>query len=175
MEDQKFIIFVTEPIEFNLSSLQFDATKKDLIPGDLEIKCLALELLEALNFLHNNAKIIHMGLAPEHIYVTKDGKCKLGGLNFGQQFSTADLINVPLNYDLRINEYGVVPNLRFAAPEISESAQCSVNSDLYSVGTIIYYMVALNKNKNPTILNQQDISDKSSHTFECNQLQKKLG
>ena len=84
MEDQKFIIFVTEPVEFNLSSLQFDATKKDLIPGDLEIKCLSLELLEALNFLHNNAKMIHMGLAPEHVYVTKEGKCKIGGLNFGQ-------------------------------------------------------------------------------------------
>ena len=122
MEDQKFIIFVTDPIEFNLSSLQFDATKKDMIPGDLEIKCLSLELLEAVNFLHNNAKMIHMGLAPEHVYITKDGKLKLGGLNFGQQFSTAETINVPLNYDLRINEYAVVPNHRFAAPEISESS-----------------------------------------------------
>ena len=83
MEDQKFLIFVTEPVETNLASLQFDATKKDLIPGELEIKCFGLELLEALNFLHNNAKLIHMGLAPEHIYITKDGKLKLGGLNFG--------------------------------------------------------------------------------------------
>lgn len=62
--------------------MQFDATKKELIPGDLEIKCQALELMEALIFLHNNAKMIHMGLAPEHIYITKDGKLKLGGLNF---------------------------------------------------------------------------------------------
>ena len=71
-------------MEFNLSSLLFDATKKDLIPGDLEIKCLSLELIEALNFLHSNAKTIHMGLAPEHIYITKDGKLKLAGLNFAQ-------------------------------------------------------------------------------------------
>ena len=84
MEDQKYLIYVTEPVEFNLSSLQFDATKKELIPGDLEIKCQALELMEALFFLHNNAKMIHMGLAPEHIYITKDGKLKLGGLNFAQ-------------------------------------------------------------------------------------------
>lgn len=60
----------------------FDATKKDQIPGDLEIKVLSLELLEALNFLHNNAKTMHMNLAPEHFYITKDGKLKLGGLNF---------------------------------------------------------------------------------------------
>lgn len=84
------------------------------------------------------------------------------------------MINVPLNYDLRINEYAVVPNLRFAAPEISENGQCSVNSDLFSVGTLIYYMVALNKGKSPTLLNQADISDKSSHTFECNQLSRKF-
>jgi len=81
-EDQKFIVFATEPVEMNLSSLIFDATKKDMIPGDLEIKCLALELLEALNFLHNNAKIMHMGLAPEHIYINKEGKLKIGGMNF---------------------------------------------------------------------------------------------
>lgn len=53
-----------------------------MVPGDLEIKCLSLELLEALNFLHNTARTMHMGLAPEHIYITKDGKLKLGGLNF---------------------------------------------------------------------------------------------
>lgn len=77
-------MFATEPVEFNLASLVFDATKKEMIPGDLEIKCLALELLEALNFLHNTAKTIHMGLAPEHVYITKEGKLKLGGLNFSQ-------------------------------------------------------------------------------------------
>jgi len=35
-----------------------------------------------MNFLHNNAKNMHMGLAPEHVYINKEGKLKLGGLNF---------------------------------------------------------------------------------------------
>ena len=61
-----------------------------------------------------------MGLAPEHLYITKDGKLKLGGLNFAQQFSTSDALHVPLNYDLKINELAVVPNMRFAAPELSD-------------------------------------------------------
>jgi len=82
LEDNKIIVFVTEPVEFNLASLVLDANKKEFIPGDLEIKCLTLELLEALNFLHMNAKTIHMNIAPEHIFVTKEGKLKLGGLNF---------------------------------------------------------------------------------------------
>ena len=82
IEDNKIIAFVTEPVEFNLASLVFDATKRELIPGDLEIKCIILELLEALNFLHSTAKTIHMNIAPENIYITKEGKAKLGGLNF---------------------------------------------------------------------------------------------
>jgi len=77
-------VFATEPVEYNLSSLVFDATKKELIPGDLEIKCLSIELIDAIKFLHGNAKTMHMGLAPEHIYITKEGKLKLGGLNFAQ-------------------------------------------------------------------------------------------
>jgi len=123
-----------------------------MIPGELEIKCLAHELMEAMSFLHGNAKMIHMGLAPEHVYITADGKLKLGGLNFSVQFSTADTITVPLNYDLRISDYSMIPNLKYAAPEVSESQQCSVQSDIFSVGTIIFYLAALNKGRNPNIL-----------------------
>ena len=75
-------MFVTEAIEFNLSSLVFDASKKDLIPGDLEIKCLMLELFEGLNFLHTTARTIHSNISPENLYITKEGKMKIGGLNF---------------------------------------------------------------------------------------------
>jgi SCY1-like protein 2 len=124
-----------------------------MIPGDLEIKCLSLELLEGLNFLHNNAKMIHMGLAPEHVYITSEGRLKIGGLNFSVQFSTSESLNVPLNYDLRIDEYSMVPNLRFAAPELSEKQSVSIQSDIFSVGNLLYYLVALNKNKSPNLLN----------------------
>jgi serine/threonine protein kinase len=110
--------------------------------------------------------MIHMNLAPENIYITPEGKLKIGGLNFALQFSTSDTLNVPLHFDMRINEYAVVPNLRFAAPEISEQSQVSVNSDIYSLGTLIYFMLALNKNKSPNLLSQADITDKQSHIFE---------
>lgn len=64
--------------------------------------------------------MIHMGLAPENIFITADGKLKLAGLNLSVQFSTAESLHVPLNYDLRVDQYSVIPNLRFAAPELSE-------------------------------------------------------
>jgi len=146
-----------------------------MIPGDLEIKCLSLELLEGLNFLQNNAKMIHMGLAPEHVYITSEGRLKIGGLNFSLQFSTSETLNVPLNYDLRIDEYSMVPNLRFAAPELSDKQSVSIQSDIFSVGTLLYYLVALNKNKSPNLLNQPDITDKQSHVNESGVLQRKIG
>ena len=99
-EDDKMIVYVTEPIECNLAALATDPSKKDLIPGDLEIKLIILELLEVLNFLHQTAKTIHMNLTPEHIYLTKEGKIKLAGFNFFQSFSTAESINIGLKYDL---------------------------------------------------------------------------
>jgi serine/threonine protein kinase len=82
LEDSKTIMYVTEPIEFNLSSLVFDQGKKEFIPGDLEIKCMTLEIMEGLNFLHSNAKTIHANISPENIFITKEGRLKLGGFNF---------------------------------------------------------------------------------------------
>jgi hypothetical protein len=82
---------------------------------------------------------------------------------------------VPLNYDLKIDEYAMVPNLRFAPPELSERQQVSIQSDIFSVANLLYYLVALNKNKSPNLLNQPDITDKQSHLHECGALPRKLG
>jgi len=37
--------------------------------------------MEALHFLHNNARWGHLMLSPENIYLTKQGKVKIGGMN----------------------------------------------------------------------------------------------
>jgi len=76
------IVFVTEPVEYNLSSFVRDVNMKEFIPGTLEIKCIMLEILEGLSFLHSTARTIHSNLAPENIYLTKEGKVKIAGLSF---------------------------------------------------------------------------------------------
>lgn len=93
IEDKTVIAFVTEPLEFNLASLVNDPTKKDMIPSEIDLKCIVLELMEVVNFLHANAKSIHCNISPEHIYVTKTGKLKIGGLNFMLPFSSADPVS----------------------------------------------------------------------------------
>jgi SCY1-like protein 2 len=92
IEDKSLIAFVTEPVEYTLANLENDASKKDLIPSDVDLKCIVLELMECVNFLHSNTKSIHMNISPEHLYVTKSGKLKLAGLNFITSITSPDPI-----------------------------------------------------------------------------------
>ena len=82
LEDKTVIVFISEPVDCNLASLCHDHTLRDRIPTDIDLKCMVLELMECVNFLHANAKTIHMNLCPDNIYITKEGKLKVGGLNF---------------------------------------------------------------------------------------------
>ena len=41
-----------------------------------------LELTEALLFLHNDVRTVHLDINPYNIYITSNGKWKLGGLAF---------------------------------------------------------------------------------------------
>jgi len=125
IEDKSIIAFVTEPLEFNLASLANDPTKKDLIPTEIDLKCLVLELMEVVNFLHANAKSIHCNISPEHLYVTKSGKLKIGGLNFMLPFNSADPVATQFDYFQKVGDHSLVPNLCFAAPEISQSTAVS--------------------------------------------------
>lgn len=98
VEDKTVIVFVTEPVDFSLAALSHDQTLRDRIPCEIDLKCMVLELMECINFLHANAKTIHMNLSPENIYVTSEGKLKVGGLNFIQPFTTAEPIHVHLDF-----------------------------------------------------------------------------
>ena len=75
---------------------------------------------------------------------------------------------------MKINDLAMVPNLRFAALELSEKQMCSFNTDLFSVGCLLYFMVAMNRGKDAFVLNQKDITDKSSHSFEIKSIEKKF-
>jgi serine/threonine protein kinase len=67
------------------------------------------------------------------------------------------------------------PNLKFAAPEISaQPPKCSQWSDLYSVGCVLYYLLALEKNQDPFILSQYDRSNPKAHIAEMTTLQSRL-
>jgi SCY1-like protein 2 len=123
IEDAKIIAYVSEPVEYNLAALQFDTQLRDQIPSEVDLKCQILELMECMNFLHANAKTIHLNLSPEHIYFTKEGRLKVAGLSFIQPFSTNEAVSVHFDYLMRLGDFAISPNLRFAAPELTDSQQ----------------------------------------------------
>jgi SCY1-like protein 2 len=154
IEDKAQIAFVTEPVTTNLAGLTMRGM--ELIPSEVEVKCMVLELMECVNFLHSGAKHIHLNLAPENLYLTKVGKLKVAGFNFIQPFQTASPVPVALDFALRIGDFAMVPNLRFAAPEVTASpSECSVQSDIFSIGCLIFFLMRLSKGKHPYFLLDQ--------------------
>lgn len=83
--------FVVERLEGNLKLLIQTGKLVDHCASELELKTHILELLEALSFLHNSVKLVHNGINLNNIYVTSDGKWKLGGFVFSQNLTDEGL------------------------------------------------------------------------------------
>ena len=120
---------------------------------------------------------MHAGLGPETLFLTVGGKLKIAGLNFCTRMGTEE--ETPMDAvtpNVKFNDYHMYPNLKFAAPEISQSTpRCSPQSDVFSVALIMYYLLALERGADPHLLGQYDKTSPSAHKAELNQLASKLG
>ena len=67
----------------------------------------------------------------------------------------------------------MVPNLRFAAPEVTKEGQLSVQSDLWSVGCFLYFLSALSKGQNAFYNNITEITNKNAHIYEIQSIERK--
>lgn len=116
--------FVVERVEGNLKLLLQNGKFVDHCSSELELKIHILELMEALNFLHNSVKMVHLGVNMNNIYITADGKWKLGGLVFSQNLTSFDSL-----YDCESK-----PNdFSYMAPEVAIQSKCSYSSDTFSL------------------------------------------
>ena len=157
-EDNKVLVYVTEPIECSLADLHQDYQKRRLVPGELECKSILLEMMEALHFLHNTAKLVHLGLAPENIYFTREGKVRLAGFNNSLPApASSSAAPAQAYFDYAPNgSFAAAPDLRFTAPEVTASAGASVHSDVFSLGLVGYYLLALERGTSPFVIEMQD-------------------
>ena len=95
-----------------------------------------LQLCEAVNYVHRNL-ILHRDLKPGNIMVTGEGVVKL--LDFG----TLKRIDPGSNTDSAMTQAGLRPvTVRYASPEHIQGTGVSTATDVYSLGMILYRLIA---------------------------------
>ncbi len=95
-------------------------------------------LLEGINFLHEIVKLCHLGLSFEAIYITAEGKWKIGGMNYAQVLTGEEY--QPVEGEGNFWDY------LHLAPEVVNDKKFNKFSDSYSLGIIfINFMLLLKK------------------------------
>lgn len=73
------LILLTEPIEFSLADYLRAGSNHALASmSELEIKHGILQLAGALRFLHNDAGLVHRGICPHAVLVSRSGTIMIG-------------------------------------------------------------------------------------------------
>ncbi|MBA0681045.1 hypothetical protein Goari_012707, partial [Gossypium aridum] len=123
--------------------------------GLVEVKHGLLQIAECLNFLHNNARIVHRAISPENVLITSNGAWKFGGFGFATSTDKAsgDCANVQafhygvsetLEYDTEDSVMPLQPSLNYTAPELvrSKASSAGCSSDIFSFGCLAYHLIA---------------------------------
>ena len=97
---------------------------------------LMLQLCEAVAYVHRNL-ILHRDLKPANVMVTAEGAVKL--LDFG----TLKLLGTAAQLDSEMTQAGMrAITLRYASPEHIQGDALTTASDVYSLGMILYRLLA---------------------------------
>ncbi|KHG01693.1 SCY1-like protein 2 [Gossypium arboreum] len=118
--------------------------------GLVEVKHGLLQVAECLNFLHNNARIVHRAILPENVLMTSSGAWKFGGFGFATSTDKAsgDCAHVQAfhygEYDTEDSVMPLQPSLNYTAPELvrSKASSAGCSSDIFSFGCLAYHLIA---------------------------------
>ncbi|KAL4224685.1 SCY1-like protein 2 [Mactra antiquata] len=155
-ESRESLAFATEPVFASLANL---LGKHDNIPEhtvkqlkdhslyDVEIKYGILQVTEGVKFLHNDVKLLHNNIWPGSIIVNKSGAWKLAGFEFcvpNQNPADQTPFFPYKSWDPDVPPC-VQQHLDYLAPEYTISESCSLASDMFSLGVLMYAL--FNKGK----------------------------
>lgn len=157
-ESKNAMAMVTEPLFASVANALGNLENVAIVPkelkgmemGLLEMKHGMLQIAETLDFLHNNARLIHRALSPENILLTSSGAWKLGGFGFAISTDQAsgDLANGQAfhyaEYDVEDSVLPLQPSLNYTAPELvrSKSPSSGCAADIFSFGCVAYHLIS---------------------------------
>ncbi|GER27609.1 kinase family protein [Striga asiatica] len=156
-ESKNAMAMVTEPLFASAANALGNVENIPKVPkelkgmemGLLEVKHGLLQIAETLDFLHNNARLIHRALSPETVLITANGAWKLGGFGFAISTDQAnDSASMQAfhyaEYDVEDSILPLQPSINYTAPELVRSKTSSVGSasDIFSFGCLAYHLIA---------------------------------
>ena len=103
--------------------------RKKRLPWD-EVIDLSIQICSALKAAHD-AGIIHRDLKPSNLLMDKNGQVKLTDFGVAQVFAEARLTMTG----------GIIGTAEYMSPEQARGSRASKQSDLYSLGTVMYAML----------------------------------
>lgn len=112
---------------------------------------ITIDLCDAVQEIMEKG-VFHLDLKPKNIFLDSDNKIKLG--DFGSALFEGDLSK---NQSLR-------GTLEYMAPEVYQEHKCSEQSEIYSIGLILYYL--LNKLRLPFVDEENDKNQKELAVYK---------
>ncbi|RME76316.1 MAG: hypothetical protein D6785_13900 [Planctomycetota bacterium] len=102
-----------------------------------EVVFLFESIVHSLKFAHEQG-IVHRDLKPANILLSKDGEIKLTDFELGKVNALASSLSLSRSHGKEIKG-----TLLYMAPEQMQGAEVDVRADIYSLGVILFEMVAL--------------------------------
>ncbi|XP_057656672.1 cyclin-dependent kinase 4 [Diorhabda carinulata] len=127
MEKELIMYLVFEHVEQDLATY-IEKNSKGFC--SIEIRNLAKEILQGVDFLHSN-RVVHRDLKPQNLLVTHDGHIKLADFGLAK------------SYDFEMQLTSVVVTLWYRAPEVLLGLTYATPVDIWSIGCIIVELYSL--------------------------------
>lgn len=177
LEDKTTIAWVTEPIDYCLGDLLRRPHILSACLGDTESRLGILDVIQGLAFIHNEARMVHLSVCPDNIYISKSGKWKLAGLNFSAAYTAdspakldpgVDLILSAKTFRTGVEIEKIAPLISFTAPEVLASQSGTPQSDIFSLGCSTYAIFkALSNTSSDLLLLNIDTFTVPGHKSAC--------